>query len=579
MLEIESEKGFLELDESVVVDFESSYNLYDLRVADETFSWRFKLMKSPKNWQTLNWMWLPESSLVNQSINVRILIFGQVWKTGPLYFLQEDDDNWDVSFTGESGGILQKMSGKSLKDISWPQTSVVDIYSHAEDTVDDPIGTHDYVFAPVDLPQLGQVEWYPAQINSVVVDSNGDFDQYPQYWRTFEVDEYSPTRVAVPNTTIGYLSGEYVRFAGKYYIANQNVTIGSSNDPSNNPSVWDETTLGNVFQYNPMVPFFYVVNLLELIADDLGFELKGNVLQDEEIRRLVLFNTQCLNGFVGDQLNIVPANVEIDYSRHLPDMGVIDLIKEFALFFNLQVSIEDNGNTLVFNKRNNFLLRSPQTILRHQTLKMYQQFRETRGYNLSQDYLDDDLVLAHDTWTGTLEGLIFSGNNTDVRLKFSTLPMTTGFGTVDLSNEWFPGDMWRPISSLELNDTVPRQFLFFRGKHRYENGPVSWSNDPEIPIVTSDLSYTPVVGGLDQYSLLVQGSGGIYQTWWKPIMDSLNSLRVFKAYVLIKSDQFGQLNFRQRQALWQYVGLIEKMKLSIGPATREIIAEVQFVGR
>ncbi len=586
MLEIVSSKGPLDLAAGTRIEFEEHFGISDYERASDLKSWRFKLPKTLANWQSLEFKMIPDAYTKEQFVTVSIYLFGTLWKKGPLYFLDEDPAHWDVSFTGELGILLSLIENKKLTDFSLPTMTIVDMYSHALDTINDPQGDHAHVFAPVDLPSLGGDVWWPAQINSVVVDSDGDLDQFPVFWTHFEADEYDANRVAIPSTSIGYLSGEWVKFEGKFYKANQNVNSGSGNSPGGNPSAWDLQNIGNIKRYNPLVPMVFVKDLLDHICGELGISIGGQIFEDEEISRLVLFNTLALNPLINDEPGEVLANTTIDYRNHVPDITLRSFLVELAMLFNQQINYSDKQGLIVFKARTTKISSYAQDGLQWKVTQIQSLFKEERRFGLTMTVNSQDMAYADENWTGNFQNYVPNTKHQQINLGIGTLPMRYGFTEVDLNhtaypgdddNDWFPGEMWRPVSSLSLNDKVPLQLLFYRGKSLYQNGPPAWSNVPEIPQLASDLSYVPQSGPLDQYTLLITGVNGLYEVWWKKWLYALSLARVLRVRALMDADTFASLSLDNRQKITEFVCLAEKMKLKIGAMDDTAKVELQMV--
>jgi hypothetical protein len=186
MLEIVSSKGALELAPNEEIAWEEIFHVINQNA--DLKSWRFNLPKSAKNKaQLASFIDIDAKRRAEVSLEIEVLLFGQEWSRGPLFFLDENESAWEVSFAGKMGYLLLKLSDLSLQQFTYPDANPVDIYDHAL-TVNSQVNS-DYVFAPVDLPSLQGEVWWPAQINSVVVNDNGDLDRFVEFWRHFEEDD------------------------------------------------------------------------------------------------------------------------------------------------------------------------------------------------------------------------------------------------------------------------------------------------------------------------------------------------------------------------------------------------------
>lgn len=581
MLEIVSSKGRFSLPPNYKAEFEHSFNLHDFEASRDLKSRSFKI---PKNKEVLLIVeaFTPVDSTRDSafSVDVELLLFGNVWSYGQLYFIDEGADFFEVGFTGELSKLLTEIEDKELQDFEWPDPNPTDIYSHAKTILANP-NNYDYVFAPVDLPSLEGDFWWPAQINSVVFNADGTLDRYVEFWRHFDFEEFSDSKT--------YAFGEIMLFDGEYYRVTEAAGTNTGDSPTSAASKWVKVTSvteANLKRYNPMVPFFYVFKIMELLSEKLQVKFSGDIFSDEELSRLVFFNTVCLNQMTENVPGTVTSSTFIRYAKHLPQMTVRKLLIEFCKWFNQRMDYFPIDNTLRFTLRDKALDSPIQDDLRYKVLRVETIFNEKRTYNLRYAYLQEDVNLASSGWQETLNGVDGETGSTDLVAEFSTLPMRYGYNEVDADWREFPGDTrmkdnyfadyWRPVSSLGLNADVPKQWLFFRGFHEYEYPPAGATTVPEIPLVSSNLDYVNL-SGKDGYTAYWQGTGGLYATWWKRYLYALSLGRVLRVYALISGSSWNVQQLMDRQALWEYVCLIEKVELRTGADDHEVVAELQVL--
>jgi hypothetical protein len=570
MLEIVSSKGALELAPNEEIAWEEIFHVINQNA--DLKSWRFNLPKSAKNKaQLASFIDIDAKRRAEISLEIEVLLFGQEWSRGPLFFLDENESAWEVSFAGKMGYLLLKLSDLSLQKFTYPDANPVDIYDHAL-TVNSQVNS-DYVFAPLDLPSLQGEVWWPAQINSVVVNDNGDLDRFVEFWRHFEEDDWSDTTQ--------YNELDRVRFNKFYYEALTGTLARES--PDTHPAKWQQITQGPIKRYNPMVPFLKVFKILQHIATEKGFSLSGELMENAEIQQLVFFNTVCLNTMEENVPGTVLPNTIIEYKRHIPDIEVVALLREIALLFNQRIDYSNNDNTLRFIPRSASLKSPIGHSLRDKVIRMEVIHREKRTYHLKYGYLQSDAELASSTWTGSLEGIESELGSETLNSSFSTLAMRYGFNEVDPAWREYPGDSrmdanypgfwWRPASSLTLNADVPQQFLLWRKFHYYLAG--SWDNDPELPQVSSDLSFSNFEGY--NQTLLWKGSGGLYEVHWEEFLYTLSLAKVLRVFFLLDGQSWNRSQLLGRQSLREWICLLETVKLNIKQDDQSIIAEAQVL--
>lgn len=88
---------------------------------------------------------------------------------------------------------------------------------------------------------------------------------------------------------------------------------------------WEGSVLNSVAR----VPMLFLRFLFDRITDITGVSFSGTFFESEVFRRAVVFNVHSLD-----------EQTEIIYSNHLPDMSLIDALKELKRLFNLVVVLD-----------------------------------------------------------------------------------------------------------------------------------------------------------------------------------------------------------------------------------------------
>jgi|GEM_PF-2830673 len=569
MLRIVSSKGELFPSEQQSLDWKELFHV--LTSNSDLKSWTFSLPKHARNLAVLrDFILLDSPRLKDVSIDVSIELFGREWSRGPLWFIDENPEEYRVSFAGRLGAFVKQIEGKNIRDFSYSDPVISDMYDHAATILNAP-GNYDYVFAPVELPSIGAKVWHPAQLNSVLVDQNGDFDRYADTFTVFDAEPY--------DSTLYYYPGDNVSFNGNFYSATR--FVEPNEGPVSTPGKWEFIILQNNIWYVPVVPFFYVLNILETVFDQLGINLKGEIFSNGEIRKLLFFNVTTLNDEDDEGLITVAANTQIIYANHIPDVTVKDLVRELATWFNQRLDFSVNDNSLTMVHRTEVFTNSISSALENRLIRIEVQHKEKRTYNLSSEYNPEDFKTLVLGWNGSLEGVDGEEGSEDISSSFGSLPMVYGFREVNPSwvqyagdpplSDKYPGYMWRPASPLNLNDDVPKQFLFWRGLHIYTGG--TWGNDPELPQVSSDFNFN-IPGSSFQYTTLWKGAGGLYQKWWKPYLDPLSLAKVVKLYIIMNQASFDRESLLKRQFIDNRVYLLEEGKYTVKSGEHEAVAEI-----
>lgn len=495
--------GRLDLMPGEKISFEESFNLYDFEHVEGTKSWRFRLPKTPNNYRLTKWQGLTHLRKASKKyISVRVNVLGELWKTGQLRFLSEEDTYWNMYFAGDIGVFSSIIGERSIRDFTLTEvTSIPDIYAHAKAAAEGGPDTFAYTFAEVYVPNAQNDPLIPSFLNA---------------------------------NSFNFSTGEWIGFVGP---------VGGG--------------------YAPLCPFPYVKNVLMEIANELGITIAGDLINDEEFGRLVFFNTQCLNTIVDDVPQGIPVN-EIKVKNHVPDVPFSELLVGLSQLFNQIVEYDPISSVLFFTSRESLLNSAVESSLRYGTVsKVKSLYEEVRSYSLSYDFNQEDLDrIQHNGTISDLGGIVNEEAGTKLEIAFSTLPTL----------QW--GDPYdeNAASSLALNDDVPKQFLFFRGFKKYPmvTSPVI----PEVPYVSSDLSYTPATGStLDKYSLLWKGEGGLYEVWWARFLTALNLSSVAELELTLGLKDFKRLSAKQRIAFRESVCLIEEIKIDIKASIMRVRAQ------
>lgn len=574
MLKVVSSKGSFNLEPNQVTPWEEIFN------SNQSFadlkSWNFNIPKTDHNHFLLaDIVDADAPRQINASIDVTVLLFDHVWSVGPLYLIEEGKDHWQVSFAGAIGQAIKTIGDTALPDFNYPDPSIVDIYTEAENAKASP-ASYDYVFAPVDIPSLSDIEWYPPQMNAVVTTPDGDFDRFAEFFRAFEADDWSKDN--------SYAIGEYVRFNNLYYSALAATANGES--PTTHPAKWQAENLGNIKKYVPIVPFLYVFDILGYISTDTGITFEGEIFEIDELKRMVFFNVTALNQLNDQELGTVLTNTQIFYGKHLPNITALELLKQLAVLFNQRIDYDITTNSLIFSRRDAILSSPVNQDLRDNVISQEILFNQKRTYNLSYPFVEKDVELTDGSFTETLEGIPGELNSEDIKPDFSTLPMRTGFFSVDKNFKqysgqqalefYWPGNHIRPVTSLNINDAPPKQFLIFRcDDHVVTNGP--WlATYPELPFLGSGLQQNSVTCN-DQYTLYWQGTGGLYETYFEKYLKSLSLAKVVRLRILLNAKGWQRDSLLQRQALRDHLYILETAKINVKVNSDRMIAELTAI--
>lgn len=363
MLEIQlaDGSGYLDLYPSETIEFSNPLNIHDFEHIEGSKSWRFKLPKTGSNMRLTGWANLAfVQQKFEHKIRINVSLNGALWKTGFLYFLEEQSQYWDVHFAGEVGLLKELIQDKDLRDFTLETiTGISNMQTHAKATVDHGNSVYNYIFCEMFAPNGGVP--HTRRINKSTYSAGGS-------WLGFDDME------------------------GGYYI--------------------------------PMVPFPYVKSVLQLIADELQIKFAGDLWKDEEFARLVFVNTFCLNEADEDGLPVGAPGDTIDLRNHVPKVPLSELIKEISILFNQLVIYDDVSSTITFYHRLSILNGKPNLGLRNKVSDIRQQYSERRTYSLSYEYNpnDEDRINSNSKIGVDMSGINNGPDSEKVVSTFSTIP-------------------------------------------------------------------------------------------------------------------------------------------------------------
>lgn len=283
------------------------------------------------------------------------------------------------------------------------------------------------------------------------------------------------------------------------------------------------------------VPFVYLVWLLRRIVEKLGFRAIGPALEDQNIMRMVLFNTQAIPGHVNGKYTI---HIE----RHLPFESISALFSALRDYLGLGISFNTSDRTAHFAA--------------YKHLR-----REQKAIDLSDEYIPTKPKIQRGEWKGyriineigdndeKLQGLFdyvksFKvGENPDaeVRLSISTLAMqrmvaSEAMGATPPSEGWGPEAIRWFVPTTSVTGNLSNRFF-----DKHEGG-------PNYPAASNYVEYVPELAPDMQHIEELANSEPVKSRW------GLRLLMYF-GYQLDSADRpYPQLSSVSYGAKYQTIG-------------------------
>lgn len=225
------------------------------------------------------------------------------------------------------------------------------------------------------------------------------------------------------------------------------------------------------------VPMVYLVWLLRRIAESLGFRPTGPALEDPELKRLVIWNTQAIPGSVNKKYT-----VHID--RHLPFETISSLFSSLRDYLGMGIFFNTSDRTVYF------------ACYKHLR-------RSTQMVDLSSAYIPTKPKVSRGEWKGyriqndtgegeeSLEGMfdyvksfkIGDRPDAEVQMSISTLameriPVAQSYGDTTPSGNWPPEAVRWYLPTTEASGNLSNSFF-----DKHEGGPNYDAADNYVPYV------------------------------------------------------------------------------------------------
>jgi hypothetical protein len=361
------------------------------------------------------------------------------------------------------------------------------------------------------------------------------------------------------------------------------------------------------------VPMVKIRWIFDQLFEAVGYDVKGAFHSGDyaaELEYLLLFNNASM-----DQEDGVMASSPITPKYHMPDVKVTELINNVLALFCMTPFLDERKKTVTI-KANKDLLNAQRIDWTGKTDRLYNIARritapekynyleideslrgtyfnppspylgETR-YPTTGDletaiggasYVNHRIITSFETYYRTTgdngTSLIWEpfhqvlepyneDGETELLINAGTLFMrprdTTEATTWHLTPHW-GGGVKHPSTGIDMIDKIA--LLFWRGDHDDLNG------DPR-PIASNNIYDTEenAISGAN-YSLLWNRSNGLYETWWKDWIDTLNSSKTIKYNVRLNATDLENLDMSKKYLIGQHEHFIKRLQVTL--TTKEI---------
>lgn len=314
--------------------------------------------------------------------------------------------------------------------------------------------------------------------------------------------------------------------------------------------------LGGEFQQNQaenthaIVPFPFLLYVLNRVAQQLGYlGVSGPWTEEEDVRRLVIYNTYALDEFFGVQKSFA---TQITYANHVPALEVGKFLVAIKNLFGLAIFINPRTKYLEFVRLTDVLSDTDFLDFTPLSTAAYQQIpNETDGFALglatdSGDDLYKTLSSADQRYRigngaesfETATGTLFEAR-TEHNGRQWTVPQAEQAG----NSPSYVNENLSPV----LSNSFSLRLLFYRGLQPDSQGNLYPQGSPEG----------------DYYKLSYDGPKGLYQRCWRPWLDYLSTTQQVETTFRFRAPEVLQLDFRRKIMRQHIKYFIRDYKLSI----------------
>ncbi|MFC6999599.1 hypothetical protein [Rufibacter roseus] len=296
---------------------------------------------------------------------------------------------------------------------------------------------------------------------------------------------------------------------------------------------------------NPITPFPFLLHVLHRTMAAFGYTVKGSWLEEEEVKRLVVYNTYALHPAVNGSL--------ITFSNHVPDMKVNEFLKAIRTMFCLGMVFNPLRRELEIVRLSDVVADRSYVEWTHNTNRLYDwEPSPERGFKLEMSPDGNDELQK--TATG-LTFLVGAGQE-PITAPVSTLPMEVAYGRL-LPTAFQKGGN---IGGSGEEGKFSLRLLTYRGLQPLEVG------DDLYPMGTSGV--VDVRGSqIGTDSIEWQGAAGLYERRHKPWLtflsdgDRIETEQTFKVADILGLDLKKRAFIRHESGV--FTGLWEKVSISV----------------
>lgn len=507
-----------------------------------SFSYPFTIPSTAWNKKLLNFPFALHCNMSQQTVVADIFLKGIFWIRGSLIITKAEADNIKMFITIGEGNIRNKLKTTRLNEIN--------------------LGGHRQV---VDYNGIGENDVFSKAYESIYPIQ--DFTLFPMINPSFYDDtDYKEQFNQIP-------------FVNNY----------------------DKFTKMNIVN-NTFVPFVYLNYLINKIGDHFNTKIKSNYFTSHpELLQLVIYNNVAVNSFFQNDENdfTISLNSSFNLSDHVPDITIQEFFEIISNTFGVFYFINDFSDDISLISFNDLLLIQETTALNAPLKTLTISQNTYTGYSVEFQKDSEDEVYGNNSIN--ISKYNFIGNH----FTFDKLEkiLNNCFFAEDskeyfFCNIYFNSNggydyLWKPLGNA-YNDHIKEtsnilitpqasfpglgynslqkgnfgnntsefnkfdlRFLFFRPNTNYYHPSGSYIG----PFGTSFSKRNQ--NDIDYYALYWHGYAGLYERFWKHVIEFHERTREGEFLILLSPSQLKQIDFSKKYRFANATWLISEIKFQV----------------
>jgi len=495
MLALKVNDTFLDID-GASINLEINSPLFSFEITPGDFSYPFNIPPTSKNLIALKHIDVLEieNEIELGTFSAELFLLGNPYLQGELVVLSSNNKSIKVNFNGATSIFYKGIKNKLLTDYN------------------------------------------PNPTNNIPPDSSYQLSYTASDYTLYEVINHEfksdlPIYIGSRNYRAEYPNG---------------TTAITSNDTSTTPN-------GGTYSFT--VPMVYVFNYLQFIIEEIGYTLEGVLMDDAEIRTLTFLNNHSLN--VEDISNASPPLYSFQSSgnpilnEHVPSVLVSELITAISKVFCCYVEINETNKVFKFIPLKTLIDSTISIDISEKVSDFEVNFDPKNGYilkhspyseisevNYNQDGISGLNLSQYRNVSEDIPILELKSGNQDLQIDTGVSIPSSVISYVSFGQNRYlkrapsiteKGFAKNSYDKTKFKDIV---FLFYRGMQGGLIQPVGSFNQffayPYASYDDIDRSGTVIAN----YSLLWEGTNGLFEKWWKGWINFLEKNKSVKTKLL-----------------------------------------------